>query len=286
MEPSKYLQSDYCTSSSTATTTTSTANTTFNLQHPHKRVRRRRSKRNDYDDDDENDSHDDEPGWNITSEMKARIQQSSWLRKELQDGGLRQLIDTIDAASDAEEEEEEEENDADNDADDTNGKDNGKKSDAQHGRINRNWNQKKRTNPKKYATSNISARELALARTKHTHPKFASFTDQLLLLAGVLQPAASVAGCGGGAEDGGGECIISDGMHLVLAPVPRLNNTTLLKSIPLGTEGKEEEEGEDEDEVDEIGSKNSGSSSTDSEDDSSSSSSEEDSDESNDCAEE
>ncbi len=204
--------------------------------------------------------------------MKARIQQSSWLRKELQDGGLRQLIDTIDAASDVQE------NDFDDDE-----KGNDEKSDA-HGRMKRNWN-KKRGNYSKYATT-ISARELTLARTKHAHPKFASFTDRLLLLAGVLQPAAAGAG---GAEDGGGEFIISDvGMlegsnhhgHLVLAPVPRSNNRTLLKSSTSGTEGEEEEE------EDENGSKNSCSSNNDSEDGSSSSSSEEDSDESNDCAEE
>jgi hypothetical protein len=185
--------------------------------------------------------------------MKARIQQSTWLRKELQDGGLRQLIDTIDAASDIEDDEDKDES-------------------SNRGR--NQWNQKKTKNTNNPNATKISPRELALARTKHAHPKFASFTDQLLLLAGVLQPA--------GAEAGGGEVTISeDGMmldgnhhlgHLVLAPIPRLNRTVLKSS-----ESKMEEDEDD-------GSNNSGGSSDDdeSEDSSSSSSSEEDSDEGND----
>jgi hypothetical protein len=214
---------------------------------------RLRRKKND---DDEYDSHDDEPGWNITPEMKARIQQSKWLRKELQDGGLRQLIDTIDAASDLEDEDKDECDE--------------KKDDTYH-RGRNHWNQKKKnTNPN---ATKISPRELALARTRHNHPKFASFTDQLLLFAGVLQPA--------GAEAGGGEVTISedgmmlDGNHhhgnLVLAPIPRLNRTVLKSS-----ESRSEEEDD--------GSNNSGGSSDDddSEDSSSSSSSDEDSDEGND----
>ena len=61
-----------------------------------KRVRRRTAS------GDESDSNDDEPGWNTTPEMKKLIHQSTWLRKELQDWGLRQLIVRIDAASDDE----------------------------------------------------------------------------------------------------------------------------------------------------------------------------------------
>ena len=234
VEPSTYLSKNCILSTSTT-----------NHLHPHKRLRRSNN-----DDDDEYDSHDDEPGWNITNEMKARLQQSSWLRKELQDGGLRQLIDNIDAASDS-----------------MNDEEHGNE-DRQQSRERSHWNkqEKKRNNVNSKNATKISARELALARTKHTHPKFASFTDQLLLLAGVLQPAAG----GGG---GGGEFTMSDtGLnegdnnhgHFVLAPIPRLNRT-VLKSSGSGTE-EEEEEVED-------GSNNSGSSDEDSEDSSSSSSS-------------
>ena len=46
-------------------------------------------------------------------------------------------------------------------------------------------------------TTTISPRKLALARTKHSHPKFASFVDQMCLSAGVLQPAADVSGVDG-----------------------------------------------------------------------------------------
>ncbi|KAL7532520.1 hypothetical protein ACHAXR_004676 [Thalassiosira sp. AJA248-18] len=146
------------------------------IQPPRKRVRRSAS------DDESDDSHDDEPGWNITPEMKKRIHQSAWLRKELQDGGLRQLIDQIDAASD-----------------DDGGDD--------HNSNNRKDYQRSKT------TARVSARELALARTKHSHPKFASFVDQMLLTAGVLQPAA------GG--DGSISSMLEGHGPLVLAPVPR-----------------------------------------------------------------
>ena len=203
VEPSTYLSKNCILSTSTT-----------NHLHPHKRLRRSNN-----DDDDEYDSHDDEPGWNITNEMKARLQQSSWLRKELQDGGLRQLIDNIDAASDNVEE---------------------------------NEDQQRKKNMNSKNATRISARELTLARTKHTHPKFASFTDQLLLLAGVLQPAA---GGGGGGGGGGGEVTMSDtGLidegdnhgQLVLAPIPRLNRT-VLKSSGSGTEEEEEVVEDDDD---------------------------------------
>jgi len=122
------------------------------INHPlRKRIRRTAS------DDESEDSHDDEPGWNITPEMKKRVHQSTWLRKELKDGGLRQLIGQIDAASD------------DDDEEDT-------------------CNSKRKTQ-RNNSTVKISDREMALARTKHSHQKFASFIDQMMLTAGVLQPA-------------------------------------------------------------------------------------------------
>jgi len=170
-----------------------------------KRIRRTLS------DGEESDSHDDEPGWNITPEMKDRIRQSTWLRKELQDGGLRQLIEQIDAASEDEDEEDEE-------AWNNNNK-------------NTNHFQKRKHNNNHPSgnNANISARELALARTKHSHEKFASFVDRMLLTAGILQPAVD-GGQGGGSGSAAGdliELLTGEGPSatpLVLAPTPRLRS--------------------------------------------------------------
>ncbi|KAL9178908.1 hypothetical protein ACHAXT_011881 [Thalassiosira profunda] len=134
---------------------------------------------------DESDDCDDEPGWNITDEMKERLRRSSWLHKELRDGGLRQLIDQIDGASDGEEEGE---------------------------RNTRQYQGKK-------GGARISPRELALARTKHGKPKFATFVDRMLLTAGVLQPASG--GVDAGTGEGGLIEILEGPAPLVMAPVPR-----------------------------------------------------------------
>lgn len=156
---------------------------------PKKRKRARGTEGNDDDD------HDDEPGWNVTPEMRERVLRCEWLRKELQDGGLRQLIERIDAASDEEEEED----------DDDKGGNNRRNA-------NRGGNWKRNDNGGAKA---IPPRELALARARHSRPKFASFVDRMLLTAGVLRPTIeSVLGDGNG-----------DG-PLVLAPVPRRSGAT------------------------------------------------------------
>jgi hypothetical protein len=91
----------------------------------------------------------------------------------------------------------------------------------------------------------ISARELALARTKHSHPKFASFVDRMLLTAGVLQPAE---------DGGGGGGIVSSSTleghgPLVLAPVPRRSGAMDANSNKMGSEssGSDDERESDED---------------------------------------
>ena len=132
---------------------------------------------------DSDDSNDDEPGWNITEDMKTRLRDSSWLKKELRDGGLRQLIEQIDGASD----------------------DDGEKNSSERQmqmRVQRNRG------------VSVSPRELELARTRHTHTKFASFIDKLLLTAGVLQPAD-------GRKSEGIESLLEEPGQLVLAPIPR-----------------------------------------------------------------
>ena len=52
---------------------------------------------NDDNDDDENEDLD--AGWKITEAMMNEIDKSDWLRSELQDGGLRQLIWEVSSAS-------------------------------------------------------------------------------------------------------------------------------------------------------------------------------------------
>jgi len=114
------------------------------------------------EDDDSDDDEIDEHGWRITKDMMDRIDNSSWLRKELADGGLRQIIATIDNA-------EELLNGDGNGLDDCNDK---KKRGRKRQRLN--------------AVQALSAREAGLERAKHTNPKFAQFLDKLMLTAGVL----------------------------------------------------------------------------------------------------
>ena len=191
-------------SSSSTTTAAAIEQSKYLPQKELLNTKRKRIRRPDHNDDE--DSDDDEPGWQITSEMKRRIYNSSWIRNELQDGGLRQLIESIDAASDKEEDE------------------------AGNGDNKYQYKQQRyhhRGNLQKNNTAaKISPREFALARTKHSHPKFSAFIDEMLLTAGVLQRNTGV-------DDGNGEGegdksllskILLDGgdrKQLVLAPVPR-----------------------------------------------------------------
>jgi hypothetical protein len=93
--------------------------------------------------------------------MKKRLEQSTWLRNELKDGGLRYLIGMIDAASDGDEED---------------------------------WNKKPSDKKGCKYYEGVTPRVLALARSKSSYPKFASFVDQMLLTAGVLQPVEGSVG--------------------------------------------------------------------------------------------
>lgn len=160
--------------------------------------KKKRKRRPAHDDD---DSDNDEPGWNITAEMKQLVQRSEWLRKELEDGGLRHLIEQIDAASDDDDDDGEEDNNS--------------------NKRKKNWGRNGQHNNKN-GNTDISQRVLALARTKHSHPKFASFIDRLLVTAGVL-----VDGGGGNGEaslfegGGGGGGGLGESGRLELVPVPR-----------------------------------------------------------------
>ena len=180
--------------------------------------KKKRARRNE-----DQDSDDDEPGFNITEEMKQMIQRSEWLRKELEDGGLRHLIEQIDAASDVEEE------------DDDNNDNNRRK----------NWGRNGQQKHKKNGNTEISQRVLALARTKHSHPKFAAFIDRLLLTAGVLTDGSGQNGEANNLFDGG------ESGRLELVPVPRRGGELVAVATADGGAESGEEDSSSDDESDE-----------------------------------
>jgi hypothetical protein len=148
---------------------------------------------------DDDDSHDGEPGWNITTEMRERIRRSAWLRDELKDGGLRSLIERIDAASDDNNDDDEDDDEGVNDRARGGGVGGGGRGGGRRGRNNG------------ADQSTVSSREVALERARRSHPNFASFVDRMLLAAGVLVQERAWSAGGHGDHRG----------HLVLAPVPR-----------------------------------------------------------------
>lgn len=101
---------------------------------------------------DEDDEDLEEDGWRITKEMMEKIDSSEWLRKELADGGLRQVIAEIDAADD--------------------------EAGEQYIR------QRKR--PKLGAMPEPSPREVSLMKGRHVNHQFSGFIDRMLVTAGVL----------------------------------------------------------------------------------------------------
>ncbi len=110
-----------------------------------------RKRRQMLEDTDSDDDSIDEHGWRITKDMMDRMDNSSWLRKELSDGGLRQMIAEIDNAD---------------------------------------WEKKSEFNSRKKRIINpieiLTPRETALERAKYTNKKFSEFLDRLMLTAGVL----------------------------------------------------------------------------------------------------
>jgi len=95
----------------------------------------------------EDDDH--EEGWRINRDMMDKVDNSSWLRNELSDGGLRQIIAEIDAADDGVE-------------------------------------QRKHKKRPKLGVTEPTPCEIALLRAKLKNKKFEHFIDKLLVIAGVL----------------------------------------------------------------------------------------------------
>ncbi|GFH50242.1 hypothetical protein CTEN210_06718 [Chaetoceros tenuissimus] len=179
--------------------------------------------------DDDDDSDLELEGWKITKEMMDRIDSSDWIRQELQDGGLRQIIAEIDVADDTQD----------------------------------NTCRKKR---KLNAQPEPTPRELALMRARQSNPNFSNFIDRLLVTAGVLvegdlsmeEQVMSVLNGNGNAEEQLG--------MLALAPIVKIKRHVPQESMFREIQ-KSESENDDDDSSD-SGSSGSGSSEDDSSDDS------------------
>jgi len=157
--------------------------------------------------DDEEDSDDDEPGWRITREMMDRIDNSAWLKSELGDGGLRQLIAEIDGADEAAAA-----------AASRSAYGGGRRYNGNNGRF---------ANMVKVKTS---PREIALERTKRTNPNFARFIDRMLLTAGIVATASRGDGTGGDGSMVSLEAMLAGedvDEPVQLVPVPRLGGAPL-----------------------------------------------------------
>ena len=201
-------------------------------------------------DDSDHDSSDDEgPGWRLTRGMMDRIDQSAWLRAELADGGLRQLICEIDGAD--------------------------QQSAAAQGSYH-----KKRNHRNRFADMGkvqMTPRELALEKARRTNPNFGRFVDRMMLTAGIL---ATPDGSGGdpGAEGGGSgvsleallageEEGVGEMRNVQLVPVARPRSQLASETVK-PSEAKDDVKAEDGD--DSSSSSSSGEDGSSSEDDSSS----------------
>ena len=180
--------------------------------------------------DDDDDSDLELEGWRITKEMMDRIDSSDWIRQELQDGGLRQIIAEIDVADDTQE----------------------------------NTCRKKR---KLNAQPEPTARELALMRARQSNPKFSNFIDRLLVTAGVLvegdlsMEEQVMSFLNGNSEEQLG--------MLALAPVVKKKREVPQESMFREIQKSESDAENDDDDSSDSGSSGSGSSDDDSSDDSS-----------------
>ncbi len=154
---------------------------------------RRRRKMLDEDEDEDLD----QDGWRITREMMDCIDNSEWLRKELEDGGLRQIIAQIDMADDE---------------------------------ANDSFSQRRQNKrPKLGAVPDLTPREIALMKAKQANPKFSNFVDRLLVTSKVLIEGEKTT------EQEVASFLIGDGSEqvgmLALAPVERKRKAAMDNGI-------------------------------------------------------
>lgn len=151
-------------------------------------------------DEDDSDSDDEGTGWRLTREMMDRIDNSQWLRNELADGGLRQLIGEIDAPDEAA---------------------------AAQGSYHRRRYNHSRNRFAEMGKVKMSPRELALEKARRTNPNFGRFMDKLLLTAGIL--ATPDGGSGGEiGEDGG-----TVSLEALLAGEEEVGHMTNVQLVPV-----------------------------------------------------
>ena len=148
-------------------------------------------------DEDDSDSDDEGPGWRLTREMMDRIDHSQWLRNELADGGLRQLISEIDGADEAA---------------------------AAQGSYHKRRNNHPRNRFGDMGKVKLSPRELALEKARRTNPNFGRFMDKLLLTAGILTTPD-----GGLGEEGGGTL----SLEALLAGEEEVGHMTNVQLVPV-----------------------------------------------------
>ena len=149
-------------------------------------------------DDEDSDSDDEGQGWRLTREMMDRIDNSQWLRNELADGGLRQLISEIDGADEAA---------------------------AAQGSYHKRRNYNSRNRFADMGKVKMSPRELALEKARRTNPNFGRFMDKLLLTTGILTTPDG----GVGGEDGGGTV----SLEALLAGEEEVGHMTNVQLVPV-----------------------------------------------------
>lgn len=150
-------------------------------------------------DEDGSDSDDEGTGWRLTREMMDRIDSSQWLRNELADGGLRQLISEIDSADEAA---------------------------AARGSYHKRRNNNSRNRFADMGKVKMSPRELALEKARRTNPTFGRFMDKLLLTAGILTTPDG--GLGGDIGDDGGGTVTLEALLAGEEEVGQLTNVQLV----------------------------------------------------------
>jgi len=144
--------------------------------------------------EDEDDASSDDEGWRLTREMMDRIDNSPWLRAELADGGLRQMVCEIDGADEA----------------------------ARQGGGSYHRRRRNHFAGGMGKTVQMSPRELALEKARRTNPNFGRFVDRMLLTAGVLAaPDGSGPGGDPGTTDIWGDEEEAELRNVQLVPVAR-----------------------------------------------------------------
>eukprot|EP00531_Pseudo-nitzschia_arenysensis_P013397 CAMPEP_0116146070 /NCGR_PEP_ID=MMETSP0329-20121206/16963_1 /TAXON_ID=697910 /ORGANISM="Pseudo-nitzschia arenysensis, Strain B593" /LENGTH=186 /DNA_ID=CAMNT_0003641783 /DNA_START=148 /DNA_END=705 /DNA_ORIENTATION=+ len=91
--PGKPQDSATNTTDKTTASTTTTSTTAETTQSQHQQQQQAADSESEYSSGDDDSSL--EEGWEMTDDMKVALRNSTWLREELQDGGLRDMIASV-----------------------------------------------------------------------------------------------------------------------------------------------------------------------------------------------